>query len=239
VIQTLVLRVAGMPESDLDQLISPVYKKYENPATTILAAAGDIQIHLRARCGTEAEAMALLAEVAGPIDLLLADRIYSRNGQSLEEVIGDLLRKRGATLAVAESCTGGLLGERVTSVPGSSEYFLGGFITYTNRMKSDWLGVPENIIEEHGAVSSETAEAMAGGARRRSGATYALSITGVAGPDGGTVKSPVGTVYVGLADAGGCSVTHRQFIGDRARIRQFSTQLALDMLRRKCQITIA
>jgi nicotinamide-nucleotide amidase len=239
VIQTLVLRVAGMPESDLDQLISPVYKKYENPATTILAAAGDIQIHLRARCATEAEAMALLAEVAGPIDLLLGDRIYSRNGQSLEEVIGELLRKRGATLAVAESCTGGMLGERITSVPGSSEYFLGGFITYANRMKMDWLGVPEQIIEEHGAVSTETAEAMARGARRGAGTTYALSITGVAGPDGGTVKSPVGTVYVGLADAGGCSVTHRQFIGDRARIRQFSTQMALDILRRKCQIAIA
>ena len=239
VIQTLVLRVAGMPESDLDQLISPVYKKYENPATTILAAAGDIQIHLRARCATEAEAMALLAEVAGPIDLLLGDRIYSRNGQSLEEVIGEQLRKRRATLAVAESCTGGLLGERITSVPGSSDYFQGGFITYANRMKVDWLGVPEKIIDEFGAVSSEAAEAMARGARRRSGSTYALSITGVAGPDGGTVKSPVGTVYVGLADAGGCSVTHRQFIGDRARIRQFSTQMALDILRRKCQITIA
>jgi nicotinamide-nucleotide amidase len=238
-IQTLVLRVAGMPESDLDQLISPVYKKYENPATTILAAAGDIQIHLRARCATEAEAMALLAEVAGPIDLLLGDRIYSRNGQSLEEVIGDLLRKRRATLAVAESCTGGLLGERITSVPGSSDYFLGGFITYASRMKVDWLGVPEKIIEEFGAVSSEAAEAMARGARRRSGATYALSITGVAGPDAGGEKVPVGTVYVGLADAGACSVTHRQFIGDRARIRQFSTQMALDVLRRKCQIAIA
>ncbi len=239
VIQTLVLRVAGMPESDLDQLISPVYKKYENPATTILAAAGDIQIHLRARCATEAEAMTLLAEVAGPIDLLLGDRIYSRNGQPLEEVVGDLLRKRRATLAVAESCTGGLLGERITSVPGSSDYFLGGFITYASRMKVDWLGVPEKIIEEFGAVSSEAAEAMARGARRRSGATYALSITGVAGPDAGGEKVPVGTVYVGLADAGACSVTHRQFIGDRARIRQFSTQMALDVLRRKCQIAIA
>ena len=107
VISTLVLRVAGMPESDLDQLISPVYKKYENPATTILAAAGDIQVHLRARCATEAEATALLAEVGGPIELLLGDRIYSRNGDSLEEVVGELLRKQHATLAVAESGTAG------------------------------------------------------------------------------------------------------------------------------------
>ena len=239
VIQTLVMRVAGMPESDLDQLISPVYKKYDNPSTTILAAAGDIQVHLRARCATEAEATALLAEVAGPIELLLGDRIYSRNGKSLEEVVGDLLRKGHATLSVAESCTGGLLGERITSVPGSSEYFLGGFITYSNRMKVDWLGVPEQILEEFGAVSTETAEAMATGARRRTGSSYALSITGVAGPDSGGEKVPVGTVYVGLADPVGCQVTHRQFLGDRARIRQFTTQMALDMLRRKCsRITV-
>jgi nicotinamide-nucleotide amidase len=234
VIRTLVLRVAGMPESDLDQLIAPVYKKYENPTTTILAAAGDLQIHLRARCSTEGEAAALLVEVGGPIELLLGERIYSRNGQSLEEVIGVMLLERHNTLSVAESCTGGLLGERITSVPGSSAYFLGGFITYSNRMKMDWLGVPEETIGQFGAVSKETAEAMALGARRRMGSTYALSITGVAGPDGGSEQKPVGTVYVGLADGAGCNVLHRQFIGDRTRIRQFATQMALDMLRRKC-----
>ena len=232
-IQTLVLRVAGMPESDLDQLIAPVYKKYENPATTILAAAGDIQIHLRARCPTEAEAAALLVEVAGPIELLLGDRIYSRNGNSLEETVGEMLRQRHATLTVAESATGGLLGERITSVPGSSEYFVGGWITYTSQMKVEWLGVPAELIAQHGAVSQETAEAMATGARRRTGATYALSITGVAGPDSGGEQAAVGTVYVGLADAAGCRVLHRQFIGDRVRIRQFATQMALDLLRRK------
>ena len=233
-IRTLVLRVTGMPESDLDQLIAPVYKKYDNPATTILAAAGDLQIHLRARCSTEGEADALLVEVGGPIELLLGDRIYSRNGQSLEEVVGDMLRERHNTLSVAESCTGGLLGERITSVPGSSAYFLGGFITYASRLKVEWLGVLEETIAQFGAVSKETAEAMALGARRRTGSTYALAITGVAGPDGGSEKKPVGTVYVGVADAAGCAVLHRQFFGDRTRIRQFATQLALDMLRRKC-----
>jgi len=230
---TLVLRVTGMPESDLDQLIAPVYKKYDNPTTTILAAAGDLQIHLRARCSTEAEAAALLVEVGGPIELLLGDRIYSRNGQPLEEVVGEMLRERHNTLSVAESCTGGLLGERITSVPGSSDYFLGGFITYANRMKVEWLGVPEDILAQCGAVSQETAEAMALGARRRTGSTYALAITGVAGPDGGSQEKPVGTIYVGLADAAGCQVLHRQFIGDRTRIRQFATQMALDMLRRR------
>ncbi len=232
VIRTLVFRVTGMPESDLDQLISPVYKKYDNPATTILAAAGDLQVHLRARCATEAEAAALLAEVGGPIELLLGDRIYSRNGQSLEEVVGEMLRGRHATLSVAESATGGLLGERITSVPGSSDYFLGGFITYASRMKIEWLGVPEETITRFGAVSKETAEAMAQGARRRTGSTYALAITGVAGPDSGGENAPVGTMYVGLADPAGCQVLHRQFFGDRTRVRQFVTQMALDMLRR-------
>ena len=236
VIHTLVLRVAGMGESDLDQLIAPVYTKYTNPATTVLAGAGDIQVHLRACCRTDAEAAALLAEVGGPIELLLGDRIYSRNGEPLEVVVGDLLRRGHATLSVAESCTGGLLGDRITSVPGSSDYFLGGFITYTKRMKTELLGVSEQLLEEFGAVSREAAEAMALGVRRRTGSTYALSITGVAGPDAGGEKAPVGTVYVGLADAAGCHVGHRQFLGDRARVRAFGTQMALDLLRRRCNL---
>lgn len=232
-IHTLVLRVAGMSESELDQLISPVYSKYSNPTTTVLAHAGDIQVHLRACCPTEAEAMALLAEVAGPIEMLLGDRIYSRNGDPLEAVVGELLRKQRATLAVAESCTGGMLSERITSVPGSSEYFLGGFVTYDKRMKTEWLGVRAETLESCGAVSAETAEAMALGARRRAGSSYAVSVTGVAGPGRGGEKAPVGTVYIGVADAGGCEVHHRIFFGDRARIRAFATQAALDYLRRR------
>ena len=231
VIRTLFLRVAGTAESDLDQLISPVYKKYQNPATTILAAAGDIQVHLRARCGTEAEADALLAEVGGPIELLLGDRLYSRNGDPMEVVVGGLLRECGATVSVAESCTGGMLGERFTSVEGSSDYFLGGFITYSDAMKTEMLGVPAETLEQFGAVSKETAEAMAAGARRRTGSTYALSITGLASPVEGPI--PVGTVYIGVADAAGVHVAHRVFLGDRQRVRKFSAQLALDLLRRR------
>ena len=233
-IRTLVFRVAGMPESDLDQLISPVYKKYTNPVTTVLAAAGDIQVHLRARCETEREALALLAEVGGPIEALLGDRLYSRNGDPIEVVIGEMLRHAGATVAVAESCTGGLLAERLTDVPGSSDYMLGGLVTYTNRMKTELLGVPEAMLAEHGAVSAETARAMASGVRRRTGATLALSTTGVAGPGGGTEAAPVGTVYIGIADPSGCEAVRRQFLGDRARIRAFAAQYALDLLRRRC-----
>lgn len=235
VIRTLVFRVAGMAESDLDQTIAPVYKKYENPVTTILAGDGDIQVHLRARGDSEADVMALLAEVAAPIEMLLGDRIYSRNGDSLEAVIGELLKKRGASLVVAESMTGGLLAQRITSVPGSSNYFLGGFLVYTNKMKTELLGVNAEIIEQYGAVSKETAECMATGARRRTGAAFALSITGEAGPDPAE-NVPVGTVYIGLADATGCHVAHRVFLGDRARIRVFATQMALDMLRKKCTV---
>ena len=172
-------------------------------------------------------------EVAGPIDQLLGDKIYSRNGDPLEAVVGELLRTHKATLSVAESCTGGLLSDRITSVPGSSDYFEGGFVTYSKKMKTEALGVPESLLEETGAVSQEAAEAMAIGARRRTGSTYALSVTGVAGPGQGGELAPVGTVFVGLADINGCRVAHRQFLGDRTRIRQFTTQMALDLLRRR------
>jgi nicotinamide-nucleotide amidase len=234
-IRTAFLRVTGMPESDLDALISPVYKKYPNIATTILAANGDLQVHLRARCDTETEAEALLAEAAGPIERLLGDRLYSRTGDPLEVVVGGLLRERHATVAVAESCTGGMLGARLTTTPGSSQYFVGGFITYSNALKREILGVSAETLERFGAVSPETAEAMATGARERTGATYAVSITGVAGPDGGSDEKPVGLVYLGIAGPEGASVTHRRFIGDRERIRVFTTQAALDVLRRRLQ----
>jgi len=232
-IRTLLLRVTGMPESDLDQLISPVYKKYLNPATTILAGNGDIQVHLRARCASTGEAEALLAEVGAPIEALLGDKVYSRNGDALEVVVGEMLHKAHATVTVAESLTGGMLGERITTVPGSSRYFAGGFITYTNEMKVELLGVDPQIIARCGAVSRETAEAMAAGARRRANSTYALAVTGVAGPDSGGEAAPVGTVYVAVADEEKSVAVHRQFLGDRTRIRMFTTQMALDLLRRR------
>jgi nicotinamide-nucleotide amidase len=231
VIRTLVFRVAGMGESDLDQLIAPVYKKYTNPVTTVLAAPGDVQVHLRAQCAQDQEAIALLDEVGRQIDLLLGDRIYSRNGDSMEVTMGNLLRQAGATIAVAESCTGGLLSERLTSVPGSSEYFLGGFVTYASALKADVLGVPVEVLATYGAVSKETAEAMAAGVRMRTGATFGLSVTGVAGPGTGGEQVPVGTIYIGLSDSIGTRSVHRQFAGDRTRIRQFATQYALDLLR--------
>lgn len=231
-IRTLVFRVAGMPESDLDQLISPIYKRYDNPVTTILAAPGDIQIHLRARSSSAEEAGRLVAELAAQIEPLLGDRIYSRNGDPLEAVVGGLLRERGATLSVAESCTGGLLAERVTAVPGSSDYFLGGFLVYSNRLKTELLGIDPQLIERHGVVSEAVAEAMALAASRRAGSTHALSVTGVAGPSGGTESTPVGTVCIGLADAQGSRARRFRFLGDRTRIRTLAAHTALDLLRK-------
>jgi nicotinamide-nucleotide amidase len=232
-IRSVCIRVAGMPESDLDQLISPVYKRYGNPVCTILASAGDIQVHLRARCDTEGQAESLLSEVAEQIEALLGDRMYTRTGQPLEERIGDLLRGRQATLCVAESCTGGLLAGRITDVPGSSDYFRGGFVTYTNDVKSELLGVPPEILRDHGAVSEETAKAMASGARVKLGTTYAVSITGIAGPDGGSEETPVGTVIIGFADETRSEAKRLHLPGDRERVRTFAAQMALDLIRRK------
>ncbi len=231
VIRTRFYRVAGMGESDLDQLIAPVYTKYTNPVTTILAAPSDIQIHLRARCATAEEAEALLAEVGPPIEALLGDRIYSRNGDSLEAVVGALLRDK--TLSVAESCTGGLLGQRITSVAGSSKYFLGGFLVYSDLMKEQLLGIPRNLIDAHTAVSEEVACAMAEGARQRTDSDYGVSITGEAGPESAS-GAPVGTVIVAVASPDRPTESRRlQLPGDRVRVRTFAAQAALDFLRRK------
>ena len=232
VIRTRFYRVAGMGESDLDQLIAPVYNKYTNPATTILAAAGDIQIHLRARCKTEQEAEALLVEVGDPIAELLGDRIYSRNGASLEETVGAMLRERGMTIAVAESCTGGMLGQKITAVAGSSDYFAGGFLAYTYAAKQALLGIDAELLRTHKAVSEPVAKAMAEAARRLAGASIGVSVTCVAGPGQGGETEPVGSIYIGVSVEGESKVRHVQFAGDRHRIRTLACQIALDAVRR-------
>ena len=229
VIRTRWLRVVGMGESDLDQLISPVYKRYANLVTTILAVSGEIHVHLRARCASALEAETLVAEASAEIEPLLGDRVYSCNGDSLEKVIGDLLRARRASLSVAESATGGLLGGRITAVPSASDYFRGGFVTYSDEMKIQLLGVPAALIAEHTAVSEPVAQAMAEGARAGTGSDYALSITGYAGPQG----EKVGLVFIGLAAPDGSEVRRVQWPADRDRVRAFSTNIALDMLRRR------
>jgi nicotinamide-nucleotide amidase len=232
-IRTLLYRVVGIGESDLDALIAPVYTKYSNPATTILAAVNDVQVHLRARCPTAEEAEALVAEVGRKIEPLLGDKIYSRDGSPLEVVVGRMLHERSATVAVAESCTGGMLGERITSVPGSSHYFAGGFLVYTNAMKTGLLGVDPDLLAKHTAVSDPVARAMADGVRERTASTYALSVTGIAGPEGGTEEMPVGTGFIGISGPNGTDARKFRWVGDRRRIRQAAVQSALDLLRRR------
>lgn len=227
-------RVAGMGESDLDTLIAPVYTKYTNPTTTVLSAIGDLWVHLHARCETEAEAEALLKEVGDPIAELLGDRVYSTDGNdTLELVVGRLLRERKATVATAESCTGGLIATRLTEHGGSSDYFVASLVTYSDEQKHALLGVPQELLDRYTAVSEEVAAAMATGARERTGATYALSATGYAGPGGGTEENPVGTVYLGLATPSGVRVTKLRYGMDRNRIRTLAAQTALDLLRRE------
>jgi len=232
VIRTRFYRVAGMGESDLDQLIAPVYSKYTNPATTILAALGDIQIHLRARCKSEQEAEALLAELGSPIEELLGERIYSHGGAPIEQAIGDVLRERAMTITLAESCTGGMVAERITSVPGASDYFNAGFVTYSYAMKTNLLGVDPELLRTAKAVSEPVAKAMAAGARQRAGASIGVSVTGVAGPSQGEETEPPGVFFVGIADEACCYARRFQFSGDRNRIRTLATQTALDMVRR-------
>ncbi|MBL8292086.1 MAG: competence/damage-inducible protein A [Bryobacterales bacterium] len=228
-IATAHFRVAGMGESDLDQLIAPVYTPYTNPVTTILAAPGDVHIHLRARCPEAAEAQRLVDELGTKIRELLGDRIYSEDGADLETAVGRRLAALGATVSTAESMTGGLLGQRITSVPDSSTWFRGGLVTYTDEMKRTLLGIPADLLSRHSAVSQPVAIAMAQAARERTGATWALSITGYAGPSGDNV----GLVFVGLAGPGFADARQLHLFGDRARIRNVAATLALDWLRKK------
>jgi competence/damage-inducible protein CinA C-terminal domain len=229
-IRTRFYRVAGMTESDLDQLISPVYTRYTNPATTILAAPGDIQVHLRARSNSEEEAERLCEELGSQIERLLGDRIYSRNGDPLEAAVGQLLRERSATVSVAESATGGLVAERLTSVSGSSDYFVGGFLVYNDLMKTKLLGIDSELLARHGAVSEPVAEAMARAAQERTESTYALSVTGEAGPESATGE-PVGTMIIGFAGPEKVFARRYRLPGDRTRVRAFAAPAALDLLR--------
>jgi len=230
---TRVLKVAMLGESLVDARVSPIYKRFTNVQTTILAGAGEIQLHFKSRAGSKEAAQANVDEAADAVEEELDDAVYSRDGQSLEQIVGYWLQMRNATVAVAESCTGGLLGERITSVGGSSRYFAGGAIVYANAVKTELAGVPADMIERHGAVSREVAAALAEGIRYRCEASLGIGITGVAGPTGGTPEKPVGLVFHALASDSGTEVIERNFPGDRKRIRWFATTLALDMVRRK------
>ena len=228
-----ILRVSGMGESAVDQLIAPIYKSYPQVQTSILFSRIEIEVHLNARSESSDEAEAVLNELAGKIADALGTAVFATNGETMEEVVGEMLKTRGETLAVAESCTGGMIGMRLTEVSGSSAYFIEGAVAYANEAKIRTLGVSEEILAAHGAVSSETAEAMAMGIRERAGTDHAISVTGIAGPEGGSEEKPVGTVFIGYAGPHGAKSIKFVFPGDRELVRWRASQAALDYLRRQ------
>jgi nicotinamide-nucleotide amidase len=225
------LRVTGLGESHVEERVRPIYTRYSDVNTTILAAPGEVQIHLRAWSENAAHTNTMLDEMVRSFELALGDRIFAHSGVSLEEVIAEILTTNRATIAAAESCTGGLLAERLTRIPGSSSYFLGGAVCYSNELKTAWADVPAELIQAKGAVSSEVAIALAEGIRRRVGSTLGVGITGIAGPSGGSEEKPVGTVHIALASPEGVKERVVHLSGDREMIRLFATQVALDMVR--------
>ncbi len=228
-----ILRVVGLGESAVDELIAPVYTQYTNPQTTILFNRTETEVHLIAKAKTEEECNKIIDEVEIQISEKLGNAIFAFRGETMEEIISLKLSVKGFTLATAESCTGGLIAERLTEISGSSKFFMEGVVTYSNEAKIRTLGVKRKLIEKHGAVSAEVAEAMAVGVKKRAGTDFGISVTGIAGPTGGTDEKPVGLVYIALADD--IHVEHRRLRlpGDRHLIRWRASQAALELLRRR------
>jgi nicotinamide-nucleotide amidase len=231
-IATKVLKTAMLPESAADQRTAPIYKRYSNVETTVLAGQGQVEFHLRASGHNPDEAQAAVDKLAGELEDELDDAVFSSNNESLEEIVGYYLQMRNLKLAVAESCTGGMVAERLTSVPGSSRFFLGGVVVYSNDLKTLFADVPPLMIETYGAVSKEVALALAENIRSLCNADIGVGVTGIAGPTGGTDEKPVGTVWIAATDGTRQEIIQRRFPGDRERIRRWASQQALDLVRR-------
>ena len=232
-----VLRVTGLTESHVEERAQPIYSRWqkaEHPiSTTILAVPGQIELHLATRAASEEEAEAILNRATRELTAVLGCDVYSTDGRVLEQVVGDRLRTRDYRIAIAESCTGGLITSRLTDVPGSSDYVELALVVYSNRAKIELLAVPEAVIQQHGAVSEPVAVAMAAGARARGRTQIGVGVTGIAGPGGGTEGKPVGTVSVAVVGPGNQSRARTwQFPGGREQVKFQASQAALDMMRR-------
>jgi nicotinamide-nucleotide amidase len=231
-----IVRITGRTESHTEEAVQPLYaewKQREVPiAATILAALGQIELHLSARADTLAEADRMVESAAEDVHRVIGLDVYSTDGRSLEEVLGDVLTERALRIAVAESCTGGLITSRLTDVPGSSRYVDRSVVTYSNEAKVALLGVPRELIDEHGAVSEPVARAMADGIRSRAAADIGVGVTGIAGPSGGTPEKPVGTVVVAVVTADATRSRVFRFIGEREQVKFQASQAALDLVRR-------
>jgi len=227
------LKAAMIPESQADKILAPIYTTYGDVETTLLAHAGDLQITLICSKASAEAAQARVDELAERVEEALEDWLYSSQGDSLEQIVLYYLGLRQATLAVAESCTGGLIAQRITSVPGASRAFVGGAVVYSDALKTSMAGVPAELIAQYGAVSAEVARALADGIRAQTGATVGLGVTGIAGPGGATETKPVGLVHIAVSDAQGAEAINRTYRGDRQRIREWAAQQALDLVRRR------
>lgn len=227
-----VLRIAGMGESAVEELVAPLYEKWKDDPVTILASPGEVQLHL-AVTGEPRQAEERLEAMASDFRGVLGGRIFGEDSEDLARVVGRLLRESRRTLALAESCTGGMVSSLLTDVPGSSEYFLGSVVSYANAAKAALLGVHEETLRQRGAVSEQSALEMARGVREKFDSDLAVSVTGIAGPDGGSAEKPVGTVYFGLAVRLGEGLAKKRlFVGDRAVVRRAASIQALELLRR-------
>jgi nicotinamide-nucleotide amidase len=232
VLRTRILKIASMSESDVEQAVAPIYTTFTNPRTTILGAPGQVELHLTAEGADAAEAEERIEALASGMRAALAGRIYSEDGRELHEVVAAMLVERRLTLALAESCTGGLLAARLTEVPGASAFLLRGYVPYANAAKVDQLGLDPALLDSAGAVSEEGARVMAAAARSRAGADLAVAVTGIAGPGGGSADKPVGLVFIAIDGAAGTRVRRCFFPGERPRVRAQTVQAALEMVRR-------
>jgi nicotinamide-nucleotide amidase len=231
-----VLKITGRIESQADEALHPLYQEWERAtppiAATILAALGQIELHLSTRAASRDLAVRLLETATRQACAILGADVFSTDGRTMEQVVGESLAARGLRIAIAESCTGGLLTSRLTDVPGSSRYVERAFVTYANEAKQDLLGVPAETLAQHGAVSEPVAVAMASGVRERSGVDLGVGVTGIAGPSGGTPEKPVGTVAIAVAGANGTGSRLFRFHGEREQVKFQASQAALDMVRR-------
>jgi nicotinamide-nucleotide amidase len=231
-----VLRVASMSESHVEERARPVYAAWRERglpiSPTILAAPGQIELHLTVSADDEGEAFRVLDAAARELALAIGDSVFTTTGELLEEVTGSLLRQSGRTIAVAESCTGGLLASRLTDIPGSSDYVIGGVVAYSNDVKIRELGVPRELIETYGAVSEPVGVAMADGIRARFAADIGVGITGIAGPGGGSPEKPVGMTVIAVSHGGGVTVRTHRFRGARQMVKFWAAQIAMDQVRR-------
>ncbi len=232
VILTDKLQTFGVGESTVAEQLGELTERGRNPTVSTTAAGGVVSVRLRAEAPTEEETRRRLEETRAEAERRLGTLVFGRGDETLAGVLGSLLRRAGRTVATAESCTGGWLGHLLTEPAGASDYYAGGWVTYTNALKQAALGVPADLLERHGAVSDPVVRAMAAGAAARAAADHALAITGVAGPSGGSAEKPVGTVWVGLAGRDGTISRHAVFPGDREGVRERSARAAMDLLRR-------